>query len=163
MHSFTWNTHSHCSLDEVSPRFHGVLKRDPVTDEMVVYYPTWKRRLWYLVSVLAMLPLLAGGVAIMTLSLNLNGYVQNKNSPIYVARLAQYAAPVSVGGSGGVGVVTQCCVCEYYVCACACVCVCVCMCVCVYGCVPVQYAAPVCVGVVSECGHPVPTCVPHTV
>lgn len=98
MHSFHWNTHSYCSLDEISHTFHGVVGKDPVTDEPVICYPAWKRRLWYLFSVLAMLPLLAGGVAIMTLSLNLNGYVREKDSPIYVGWLAQYAEPVSEWG-----------------------------------------------------------------
>ena len=62
---------------------------------MVVVYPAWKRRLWYLFSAIAMVPLLCGGVVVMTLSLNLNGYVQDKASPIYVGWLAQYAEPVS--------------------------------------------------------------------
>lgn len=42
-----------------------------------------------------MLPLLSLGVCIMTLSLNLNGYVKNTESPIYVERLAKFAKPVS--------------------------------------------------------------------
>ena len=77
--------------------FHGTTSRDPVTDQPIIHYPTWKRRLWYLFSFLAMLPLLSLGVAVMTLSLNLNGYVQDKKSPIYFGWLACYAEPVSVG------------------------------------------------------------------
>ena len=42
-----------------------------------------------------MLPLLSLGVAVMTFSLNLNGYVKSKESPIYVETLARYAQPVS--------------------------------------------------------------------
>ena len=42
-----------------------------------------------------MQPLLAIGVLVMTLSLNLNGYVKDINSPIYVEFLAEYAKPVS--------------------------------------------------------------------
>ena len=45
-------------------------------------------------SVAAMLPLLSLGVAAMTLSLNLNGYVKSRESPIYVEYLARYAEPV---------------------------------------------------------------------
>ena len=46
-------------------------------------------------SAVAMLPLLAVGVAIMTLSLNLNGYVKSTDSPIYVKVIASFAQPVS--------------------------------------------------------------------
>lgn len=95
MHSFKWNTHTLNCRDELNPDYHGVLRKDPIMDEDFLYYPTWRRHLWYLVSVLATLPLLLGGVAVMTLSLNLNGYVRNRGSPIYVGWLAQYAEPVS--------------------------------------------------------------------
>ena len=95
VHSFHWNTHTYCTLDEIHHTYHGTDSIDPVTDQPTVYYPAWKRRLWYLFSFLAMLPLLSGGVAIMTLSLNLNGYVRDKHSPIYVGWLSQYAEPVS--------------------------------------------------------------------
>ena len=94
MHSFNWNTHSYCSHDELYHKFHGVIVTDPVTGDDMLYYPFWKKRLWYLFSFLAMVPLLSGGVAVMTLSLNLNGYVQDKGSPIYIERLAQFAQPV---------------------------------------------------------------------
>ena len=43
-----------------------------------------------------MLPLLSVGVAVMTLSLNLNGYVKDPHSPIFVAQLAKFAKPVSL-------------------------------------------------------------------
>ena len=43
-----------------------------------------------------MLPLLFVGVLVMTLSLNLNGYVKDKQSPIYVEYLATFAEPVWV-------------------------------------------------------------------
>ena len=43
-----------------------------------------------------MLPLLFLGVAAMTLSLNLNGYVKDTHSPIFVKSLAQFARPVSL-------------------------------------------------------------------
>ena len=101
VHSFQWNTHNFSSMDELNPRYHGTRMKDPITDEVVIHYPFWKRRVWYLFSLLAMLPLLLGGVAVMTFSLNLNGYVQDKNSVIYVGWLAQYAEPVSEGREGG--------------------------------------------------------------
>ena len=47
-----------------------------------------------------MLPLLSLGVCVMTLSLNLNGYVKNTESPIYVESLAKFAKPVSQLPSG---------------------------------------------------------------
>lgn len=68
----------------------------------MLFYPRWKQRLWYLFSFLAMLPLLLVGVAFMTLSLNLNGYVRNTDSPIYVHWLAQFAQPVSVNLGRGI-------------------------------------------------------------
>jgi hypothetical protein len=43
-----------------------------------------------------MLPLLSVGVAVMTLSLNLNGYVKDPHSPIFVPQLAKFAKPVSL-------------------------------------------------------------------
>ena len=43
-----------------------------------------------------MLPLLSLGVLAMMLSLNLNGYVKDIHSPIYVETLAKFAQPVSL-------------------------------------------------------------------
>ena len=77
------------------PEYHGSPATDPVTRKPTVYYPSWKRRLWYVFSVLAMVPLLSLGVAAMTLSLNLNGYVKSTESPIYVESMAKFAQPVS--------------------------------------------------------------------
>ena len=95
VHSFQWNTYSLSTSDELRPEYHGDVCSDPVTWKPTIYYPKWKRRLWYLFSFLAMLPLLALGVGMMTLSLNLNGYVKSTESPIYVEFLAQFAQPVS--------------------------------------------------------------------
>lgn len=94
MHSFQWNTYSYSASDELRPEYHGNACTDPVTQRPTVYYPGWKRKLWYVFSFLAMVPLLALGVGVMTLSLNLNGYVKSIESPIYVASLAKYAQPV---------------------------------------------------------------------
>lgn len=41
-----------------------------------------------------MVPLLFVGVLVMMLSLNLNGYVKDPDSPIYAKELAEYAKPV---------------------------------------------------------------------
>ncbi len=83
-------------LKEYNPEFHGELQKDPVTDEMVLHYPQWKRRVWYFGSFIAMVPLLLIGVVVMSLSLNLNGYVKDTNSPIYIERLVEFAKPVSL-------------------------------------------------------------------
>ena len=96
VHSFTWNTYNYSAMEELRPDYHGDLVTDPITRKSAVYYPSWKRRLWYGFSFLAMLPLLSVGVAVMTLSLNLNGYVKDPHSPIFVAQLAKFAKPVSL-------------------------------------------------------------------
>lgn len=95
MYSYNWNTFIYSAAEEQRPEYHGTLQRDPVTDKPVLYYPCWKRRLWYLTSVAAMLPLLSVGVLAMALSLNLNGYIKDIHSPIYVEMLAKFAQPVS--------------------------------------------------------------------
>ncbi|KAL5463709.1 hypothetical protein EMCRGX_G032634 [Ephydatia muelleri] len=95
-HSFVWNTYNYEKVEERRDEFHGEIRPDPVTHEPAVHYPHWKRRLWYVVSVLAMLPLLSVGVFAMTLSMNLNGYVTHTSSPIYVASLAHYSQPGGV-------------------------------------------------------------------
>ena len=95
MHSYNWNTYIYSAAEEYRPEYHGTLQPDPVTGKPVLYYPCWKRRLWYVVSVVTMLPLLSLGVLAMTLSLNLNGYVKDIHSPIYVETLAKFAQPVS--------------------------------------------------------------------
>jgi hypothetical protein len=92
-YSFLWNTYTLSPADELRQEYHGHPSVDPVTHQPNVYYPGWRRRLWYLFSVAAMLPLLSLGVATMTLSLNLNGYVKSTESPIYMESLATYAQP----------------------------------------------------------------------
>lgn len=94
MHSFCWNTYNLSKSEQLRAEYHGSTCADPITGKPAVYYPSWKRRLWYMFSVVSMLPLLVLGVAIMTLSLNLNGYVKNTESPIYIEWLAAYAQPV---------------------------------------------------------------------
>ncbi len=96
VNSFHWNTYKFSSKDQRLPGYHGDKVIDPVSKREIIYYRSWKRNCWYLFSFLAMLPLLGLGLGAMTLSLNLNGYVKNTASPIYVAALARYAQPVSV-------------------------------------------------------------------
>ena len=67
----------------------------PVTGKPSLYFPRWKRQLRYLFSLVVTIPMLLLGVMVMTLSLNLNGYIRDKNSPIYVSYLAKFAEPVS--------------------------------------------------------------------
>lgn len=67
----------------------------PVTGIPSLYYPLWKRQLRYLFSLVVTIPILSLGIVIMILSLNLNGYIRDKNSPIYVSFLASFAEPVS--------------------------------------------------------------------
>ena len=93
--SFSWNTYTLTAADDLRQEYHGYTAIDPVTLKPFVHYPHWRRRLWYLVSVAAMLPLLSVGVGVMTLSLNLNGYVKSTDSPIYVETIARFAQPVS--------------------------------------------------------------------
>ena len=111
--SFLWNTYSLSTADEIRREYHGYPSIDPVTRQPNVYYPGWKRRLWYVFSVAAMLPLLSLGVLAMTLSLNLNGYVKNRESPIYVEYLARYAEPVRT-----ISCRLPLCVCRFTVCVC---------------------------------------------
>ena len=67
----------------------------PVTGIPSLYFPNWKRRLCYLFSLMVTIPLLLLGVLVMILSLNLNGYIKDKDSPIYISHLATFAEPVS--------------------------------------------------------------------
>ena len=49
----------------------------------------------YIVSFILTIPFLMLGVKAMVLSLNLNGYIKHKDSPIYFESLAKFAEPVS--------------------------------------------------------------------
>ena len=94
-YSFLWNTYKNSIANEERKEFYGVPSIDPVTHNSMTYYPSWKRRLRYILSLAIILPFLCLGVVIMTLSLNLNGYVKDTKSFIYVETLAKYAKPVS--------------------------------------------------------------------
>ncbi|XP_065883003.1 anoctamin-10-like isoform X2 [Dysidea avara] len=92
-HTFAWHSYHISRKEELRAEFYGTLLPDPVTGKPRLYYPHWKRRLRYLLSLLITIPILLLGVLTMILSLNLNGYIIDKNSPIYVSYLAQFAEP----------------------------------------------------------------------
>ena len=50
----------------------------------------------YIFSFIITLPFLVVAVGAMILSLNFNGYVHDKQSPIYLATLAKFSEPVSI-------------------------------------------------------------------
>ena len=100
----------------------------PVTGIPSLYYPHWKRRLRYLFSLVVTIPMLLLGVLVMILSLNLNGYIRDKNSPIHVSYLATFAEPVSMH--------------KVYICMYLCMYVCI-MYVCMYVCMYVPYSGKV--------------------
>lgn len=91
--ALTWGTSNIEKNDAVRPEFHGILRRSPITGNMEKYFPSWKRRIRYLVSFILTLPFLSLGVGAMILSLNLNGYIKHKESPIRFHSLSQYAEP----------------------------------------------------------------------
>lgn len=88
-----WGTSDIEKGELVRPEFKGILRKSPVSGKMEKYFPAWKRRLRYLISFLLSIPFLMLGVIAMILSLNFNGYIKHKESPIYFARLASFAEP----------------------------------------------------------------------
>lgn len=93
--SFVWNTYAIEQLCDIQPNFQGIIRESPVTGKPEKYFPRWKKRLRYIVSFIFTLPMLIIAVAAMLCSLNLNGYIKDKDSPIYLSSLARYAEPVS--------------------------------------------------------------------
>jgi hypothetical protein len=94
--SYIWNTYGNEDAYDIRPEFDGVIRTSPITGKPEKYFPRWRRWLRYLVSVIFTLPMLLVAVGAMLCSLNLNGYIKDKQSPIYVASLAYYAEPVSI-------------------------------------------------------------------
>eukprot|EP00929_Paragymnodinium_shiwhaense_P067205 TRINITY_DN33835_c0_g1_i1.p1 TRINITY_DN33835_c0_g1~~TRINITY_DN33835_c0_g1_i1.p1 ORF type:complete len:900 (-),score=238.81 TRINITY_DN33835_c0_g1_i1:185-2884(-) len=100
---------------EVRPGYHGERVISPITGEMEVYYPSWKRMLKYLVSTVVTLMMLLVAFGVMIISLNLQGYIHNKGSseahgletvfgsPFYVESVAWLAAPGAVFDPAGDG------------------------------------------------------------
>ncbi|XP_028413837.1 anoctamin-8-like [Dendronephthya gigantea] len=91
--SYIWNTYGYEDAYDIRPEFNGVIRESPVTGKPEKYFPRWRRWLRYLVSVIFTLPMLFVAVLAMLCSLNLNGYIKDKHSPIYVSALAYYAEP----------------------------------------------------------------------
>lgn len=60
-----------------------------------MYFEPWRRLIRYFVSFLVMVPMLCVAVVAMCVSLNLNNYVRDPDSPLYIGRLAVFAQPVS--------------------------------------------------------------------
>ena len=94
--ALSWGTSAIEKAEVIRPEFCGILRDSPITGKPEKYFPAWKRRLRYLMSFLLSLPFLAIGVGAMTLSLNFNGYIKHKESPIYFASLSRFAEPVSI-------------------------------------------------------------------
>ena len=95
-YTFNWHSYHISRKEELRKEFYGTLLPNPVTGKPQLYYPSWKRRCRYLLSLLITIPMLLLGVLAMVLSLNLNGYIKDKSSPIYVSFLAQFAEPVRI-------------------------------------------------------------------
>ena len=88
LHTASSETHTAVHVHELRRELDGMIHPDPVTGKPSLYYPDCK---WYIFSFLATLPLLSPGVVAMTLTLNFNGYVTSKESPMYVRKLASFA------------------------------------------------------------------------
>ncbi|EDO33016.1 predicted protein, partial [Nematostella vectensis] len=91
--AYKWNTYNIDHIEQVRPQFHGAIITSPITDKPIKYYPRWKRWLRYGLSVLLTLPVLLLAVGAMLSSLNLNGYIKDKESPVYIAVLTHFAQP----------------------------------------------------------------------
>jgi hypothetical protein len=89
----SWDTLDLSHSEELNPSFHGELRRSKVTGEDERHYEShWRWLLHYPVSALVTLVMLGMAFAIMSLSLNLQGYVQPA-SPIFVGSLAAHSEP----------------------------------------------------------------------
>ena len=80
---------------ELRPEFTGEIRPSPITGKPEKYFPRWKRWLRYGLSFVLTLPVLLLAVGAMLCSLNFNGYIKDKESPVYIAAFAYFAEPVS--------------------------------------------------------------------
>jgi anoctamin-10 len=73
------------------PEFVGDTRISPVTGESELYYPSYRRKLQYLVSAMATSLMLGVAFFVMILSLNLQGYIRPKNHyhPFYFGTFAK--------------------------------------------------------------------------
>ena len=65
----------------VRPEFYGNFRSSPVTGQLEVFYPEYKRRLKFFVSTLVTIAMLNAAFWTMILSLNMQGYINPKNHP----------------------------------------------------------------------------------
>ena len=94
-YSFLWHTHGLEKSELLRPEFTGKMQPSPITGQPEKYFPRWKRWLRYGLSFVLTLPVLALAVGAMLCSLNFNGYIKDKESPVYIAAFAYFAEPVS--------------------------------------------------------------------
>ncbi|XP_002170516.2 anoctamin-10 isoform X1 [Hydra vulgaris] len=91
-----WKTTDVEKVDMIRPEFFGVTRPSPITGINEKYFPAWKRRFRYLLSFLISIPFLLLGIGAMIISLNLNGYISDDNSPIHIHELGHYADPGNI-------------------------------------------------------------------
>lgn len=94
-YSFLWRTHGLEKSELLRPEFTSKMQPSPITGQPEKYFPRWKRWLRYGLSFVLTLPVLALAVGAMLCSLNFNGYIKDKESPVYIAAFAHFAEPVS--------------------------------------------------------------------
>ena len=94
-YSFLWRTHGLEHLELLRPEFSGEIRPSPITGKPEKYFPRWKRWLRYGLSFMLTLPVLLLAIGAMLCSLNFNGYIKDKESPVYIASFAYFAEPVS--------------------------------------------------------------------
>eukprot|EP00004_Rigifila_ramosa_P016078 TRINITY_DN3783_c0_g1_i1.p1 TRINITY_DN3783_c0_g1~~TRINITY_DN3783_c0_g1_i1.p1 ORF type:complete len:673 (-),score=170.04 TRINITY_DN3783_c0_g1_i1:58-2076(-) len=98
--AFKWQTHQlQEDVGEVNLRaefFGDRMRKNPVTGKTEPYYPTWKRNLRIAFSALVTLLSLTPPVFFMFLSLNLQGYIRDSESPVHVAFLSKYSDPGAI-------------------------------------------------------------------
>lgn len=92
-YAFMWRTHKLENSELLRPEFSGVMQPSPVTGKAEKYFPRWKRWLRYGLSLILTLPVLLLAVGAMLGSLNFNGYIKDKDSPVYIASFAYFAEP----------------------------------------------------------------------
>ncbi|XP_073249226.1 anoctamin-10-like [Porites lutea] len=92
-YSFLWRTHGLEKSELLRPEFTGKMQPSPITGQPEKYFPRWKRWLRYGLSFVLTLPVLALAVGAMLCSLNFNGYIKDKESPVYIAAFAYFAEP----------------------------------------------------------------------
>jgi hypothetical protein len=77
----TWSATGTNKRSSVRHEFQGETRKSAVTGKMVEYYPLYRRHLKYLGSGIVTLFLLSGAFFMMILSLNLQGFIDNRPDP----------------------------------------------------------------------------------